>query len=130
MNQELNDIQSFLEITISEDINEAIERGNSLSVYIARTGKLLADAKKELDMRMQSEVISMLQRVAKETPNATSKTVNALTDSLCREEKYMVNWIERLNRTATHQLDWMRTLVSKAKHDSYYSSGVSQTMNR
>lgn len=126
MREECQQIQDYLEVVISEDVNEVIERGNELSVFIARTGKMMADAKIKLNERMQSEAIEMLRRVAKESPGATTKTINLLADSLCREEKYLVDWTERLNKTATHQLDWCRTLVSKAKQDQYYSRGMNQ----
>ena len=41
---ELEAIQQFLEISISEDMSEVEQRGNELTVYMARSGKLLADA--------------------------------------------------------------------------------------
>ena len=45
--KELTDIDSFLNITMSENAEEAVLRGNDLAVYVARSGKLLADAKYE-----------------------------------------------------------------------------------
>lgn len=124
MKTECETIQANLEFPISEQVELVIERGNELSVIIARTGYMLALAKQNLNDKMQSEVMTALKKIAKETPFATSKTVNALIDSLCKDERFMVDWIERLNRTATHQVDWCRTLVSKAKQDQYYSSGI------
>jgi hypothetical protein len=40
---------------------------------------------------------------------------NTLADSLCREEQYLVDWIERLNRAVTHQQDALRSLISYEK---------------
>ena len=48
ISKELAAIDAFLNITMSEDVQEAVLRGNDLAVYIARTGKLLADAKYHL----------------------------------------------------------------------------------
>ena len=45
ISEELVAIDAFLNITMSEEVTEAVLRGNDLAVYIARTGKLLADAK-------------------------------------------------------------------------------------
>jgi len=129
LKDESEEIQNFLEITISEEATEAIERGNDLIVYIARTGKMLADAKYHLNEKKKSEVIEMLKRVAKETPNSTSKAVNALVDSICREEQFLVDWIERLNRSCTHQMEWCRTVVSKAKEEMRLA-GVGREFNR
>lgn len=124
MKIECETLQTNLEMPISEQVELVIERGNELAVIIARTGYMLAQAKNNMNEKMQSEVMNALRRIAKETPFATSRTVNSLVDTLCREERFLVDWIERLNRTAVHQLDWCRTLVSKAKQDQYYSTGI------
>ena len=111
---ELAAIDSFLNITMSEQVQECVFRGNDLAVYIARTGKLLSDAKYHLNAKKKSEVFDTLRDTASRA-GVTSKAVNAIIDSLCKEEQYLVDWCDRLNRTATHQLEWCRTLISKAK---------------
>lgn len=113
---ELNEIDGFLNITMSENPEEAVVRGNDLAAYVARTGKMLADAKYHLNEAKNSEVMETLREAAKNA-KATAKAVNALIDSLCREEQYMVDWCERANRTATHQLSWCVTVISKAKEE-------------
>ena len=112
--KELPAIDAFLNITMSEEVEEAVVRGNDLAVYIARTGKLLADAKYHLNEKKKSEVFDTLRETASRA-KATSKAVNAIIVSLCKEEQYLVDWCERLNRAATHQLEWCRTVISKAK---------------
>lgn len=114
--QELTDIDRFLSITMSENAEEAVQRGNDLAVYVARTGKLLADAKYWLNEAMNSETMHTLRDTAKEA-KATATAVNALVNSLCKEERYLVDWCERCNRTATHQLSWCVTIISKAKEE-------------
>lgn len=126
MKKELEEIQAFLEQPISDDMDEAIERGNKLSSYIARTGKLYADAKNNLNVKMNSEIMETLRKIARDTPMATSTTINKLVNSLCAEEQYLVDLAERLNKSATHSLDWLRSIVSKAKQDRYYTSGINQ----
>lgn len=118
--QELTDIDGFLGITMSENAEEAVQRGNDLAVYVARTGKLLADAKYWLNEAMNSETMQTLRDVAKEA-KATATAVNALVNSLCKEERYLVDWCERCNRTATHQLSWCVTVISKAKAEMQMS---------
>lgn len=115
LNEEATQIQSDLDVTQSEDANEAQERGNMLAAYISRTGKMLADAKYHLNAKKKSDIMETLVDVAKRTPNASSTVVNELIKSICKEEQYLVDWIERLNKTATHQLEWCRTVISKAK---------------
>ncbi len=113
--QELTDIDIFLNITMSENAEEAVLRGNDLAVYVARTGKLLADSK-YCNKARNSEVLETLRETAKNA-KATAKAVNALVDSICREEQYLVDWCDRCNRTATHQLSWCVTIISKAKEE-------------
>lgn len=113
---ELTDIDSYLNTTMSENPEEALQRGNDLASHVARTGKLLADAKYHLNQARSSEVMETLRETAKNA-KATAKAVNALVDSLCREEQYLVDWCERANRTATHQLSWCVTVISKAKEE-------------
>lgn len=115
LNEEATAIQSDLDVTMSEDADEAQERGNMLAAHISRTGKMLADAKYHLNAKKKADIMDSLRIIAKETPHATTTSVNELIKSLCKEEQYMVDWIERLNRAATHQLEWCRTVISKAK---------------
>lgn len=115
--KEAENIQKVLEVTISEDGAEATHHGNEIAVYMARTGKMLADAKYHLNAKKKSDIIEALKVVAKDTPNATAKAVNTLVDSACKEEQYLVDWIGRLNAAATHKLEWCRTVISKAKEE-------------
>lgn len=108
---ELITIQSFLEETMSEDVNEAVVRGNDLAVYMARSGKLLADAKIHQDRKLRSDIIEQIKSINSMSPSVAVKFVNTLVEN----ESYLVNWATRLNASCTHQLDWCRTIISKAK---------------
>lgn len=109
--KELKIIQSVIDIEMNEDIQEAVDRGNYCSAQLARTGKLLADAKLIRDRKLSSEVVTNLKKVV----SLPATTANKYVDALCFDENYLVNWCERVNRSCTHQLDWCRTLISKAK---------------
>lgn len=112
--KELKIIQSEIETELSEDIQQAIDRGNYCSAQIARTGKLLADAKIHRDRKLNSSIIGQMKKISQ----LPATTANKFADSLCEDENYIVNWCERLNRACTHQLDWCRTLISKAKAEN------------
>jgi hypothetical protein len=109
--KELTDIQDFLEITMSEDANEAVVRGNDLAVYMARTGKLVADAKYHRDQKLRSEMIKEYQKLLDFPASVAVK----YTDTLVESETHLMTWATRLNASCTHQLDWCRTIISKAK---------------
>ena len=120
---ELEAIQQFLEISISEDMAEVEQRGNELTVYMARSGKLLADAKYHRDEKLNSAIVEELKKILQLAPSTANKYIDALT----KEENYLVSWSERVNRTCTHQIDWCRTLISKAKEEMRVSSYGSRT---
>ena len=114
--RELEGIQACEEETISEEVSKVIEYGQTLAPYISRSGKLLADAKHHLNTRMKEDTFDALRKTAKQG-GATAKAINAIVDSLCAEERYLVDFAERVNRCGVHRLDWCRTLISKAKED-------------
>ena len=108
-------IDKEMNTTMSDDMNEAVERGNSLIVYMARTGKMLADAKYHLNAKKKTQAVEIIEKLT--SAKYSAKIQNALIDSVAKEEQFIVDWIDRLNRTATHQLDWCRTLISKGKEE-------------
>lgn len=111
---EADKVQQFVEITMSGDMNEAVERGNDLQVYMARTGEMLAEAKHWLNTRMESETMKAVKEILA-AGKLSAGVQNAMIGSKCKNEQYLVDKVERLNRTCTHQLEWARTVVSKGK---------------
>lgn len=114
--KEAQQIQEFLEITMSDNPQEVIERGNDLQVYMARTGKLLAYAKYMLNEQKRHETMDIIRDFIIDQ-KLSAKVQNALIDGLCKEEQYLVDWIDRLNAACTHQLDWCRSVNSKNKEE-------------
>jgi hypothetical protein len=113
---EAKTIDDFLNITCSEQPEDAIARGNDLAVHMARTGKMLADAKYWKDEAVKNSILQQL----KDDINLPASALNKLIDSTTKRENYLVNWIERLNRTCTHDIEWLRTVVSFAKSEMNY----------
>lgn len=111
---EAEKIQSYLEINCSNNPEEIIERINQIQVYMARSGQMLADAKKALRKKKSSEISETILKIAKEQ-HLSAKAQNALVDSIAEEESYMVDWLDRINRTCTHQIDALRSLLSYEK---------------
>ena len=103
------EIQSFLEVTCSEDANEAVRRGIDLGVHLARSSKMLADAKYHQDKARKESII---KRLNVDLPASILKN---LIDSDCEKENYIVNWCDRLNSGIVHQMDFLRTMISKVK---------------
>lgn len=116
LKEEAQQIQDFLEITMSDNPQEVIERGNDLQVYMARTGKMLADAKYILNEQKRTETMNVVQEFIIDQ-KLSARVQNALIDGLCKEYQYLVDWIDRLNAACTHQLDWCRSVNSKNKEE-------------
>ena len=111
---EAEQIQKYCEITPSDNPEEIMDRIRDIGVYIARTGKMLADAKYHLNRKRKDETMLLIEKILADK-KLSAKVQNSLIDSICRDEQYLVDWLERLNRTATHQQDALRSLISYEK---------------
>ncbi len=117
MKNELEKIQGFLEIETSDDPRELVERLATINVYLARTGRILADATYIRDQEEKSAIDRILQEYGYDLFKAPPTTVRRLLQSsepLCN---YVVTMCDRLNRACVHQGDNIRTQVSFAKEE-------------
>lgn len=109
--QEVQQIQDYLDIECSENPEEVLERIRAIMPYISRTAFMLAEAKKALRRKKASEISNTIISIAKEQC-LSAKVQNTLIDSIAEEEAYLVDWLERLNAAATHQVDALRSILS------------------
>lgn len=121
LESEAKAIDAYLQLSINDDPETCIKRGNVLVAYMARTGKMMADAKWHKDTALKSEIMQQLR----DNGSAPASILNKLIDAACTRENYIFLWVERLNKTTTHQIDWLRTVVSKAKEERRTVGGVS-----
>ena len=111
LQQEAQQIQDYLDIECSENPEEVLERIRAIMPYISRTAFMLAEAKKALRRKKASEISNTIIDIAKEQC-LSAKVQNTLIDSIAEEEAYLVDWLERLNAAATHQVDALRSILS------------------
>lgn len=111
LSDECAGMQDFLETVTPDEPNEATERLNYLSVYMARSGKMLADARSLQDRAR----ITAFEEFREQLKGMPANTANRIMDSLTHEENYVVNWLDRINRCCVHQSDNIRTIISFAK---------------
>lgn len=117
-------IQEFLEYETPTELEAVVERGNELLAYIARSGKMKADAKYWEQVKVKSATMETLRTMGQDLMPAS--TLNNLIKANCEIEILLVEWCDRLNRTATHQLDWLRSVVSKEKEAMRLGQGFNQ----
>lgn len=109
--EEAQKIQDYLDIECSENPEEVLERIRAIMPYISRTAFMLAEAKKALRRKKASEISNTIINIAKEQC-LSAKVQNTLIDSIAEDEAYLVDWLDRLNAAATHQVDALRSILS------------------
>jgi len=121
INRECADMQAELETLIPDEVNLTIERGKRIAVYHARTGYLLAIAKQMVRAKKTSEIGETIVKIAKEN-YLSAKAQNALVESIANEEMLLVDWLDRINSMCVHQLDFIRSIISKEKAEMHMNA--------
>jgi len=130
--EEIIDIQRFLQTEVETDPANIQAYGDEISikiqtlnVYMARTGELLANAEYHLNKKIESEVIhDLIESMGQIAISAASQ--KQFIASQCSYEQYLVKLCERANKTCTHQIDSFRSLLSKHKEEYRYSKYTGQ----
>lgn len=109
----LSKMQTFLETPAGHEPQELIDRIEYLNILVAKSGQLLAQAK-----YIQDDIINtgLMQAMEQELDKKLSPSlVNKFVGSGAKNINYLVNWADRINAAATHQLDGIRTIISYKK---------------
>lgn len=115
---ELTEIQAFIDSRYQSDTPAAcMDRLDELQAYMARSGKLFADAEYHYNALLNSTIIQAL----KKAESMSTSTLNKYIESMCKDYKYLYTWSERVNRCCTHHADQMRTVISNHKAERYAS---------
>ena len=112
--EEAEQIQKYLEIDCSDNVPEIKERINTLSVYLARSGNMLAEAKRIYRRKVTSEIANTIIAIAKENC-LSAKAQNALVDAIAEDEAFLVDKLDRINSSCVHQIDALRSILSYEK---------------
>jgi hypothetical protein len=118
IHKELEEIQAFLEAQYAADLQDEVQkRFDSLGAYMARSGKLKADAEWHYNSLVESSIMAALKKGYEERLSAS--TVNKFVESAARNYKFLVTWSDRVNRSATHQLECMRSVMSTLRSERF-----------
>ena len=91
--EELQTIQAFLEVSYAADQPaEVSDRFVQLGVYMARTGKLKADAEHWYNQLLASSIMEALKRGYERQLSAT--TINKYVEAESRGYKYLLTWAD------------------------------------
>jgi hypothetical protein len=106
-------IHTFLKDKVTaDDMNTIEDRGHELAAYMANTGKMLSDARYWRDEALKGSIIKQIGK-----NQLPASTLNELVKAECKNENYLVNWIEQLDKETKYQLEWLRSCLSKAKEE-------------
>lgn len=115
------EVHAFLTAEVhTDDIEIAVSRGHELAAYMASTGKALADAKYWKNRYTRESILTQMKD--SKAMGLPASVLNELIKADARDHAYLVDWFDRLDRECTHQLDWLRTIISKAKEEMRYSN--------
>lgn len=109
---EIKKMEDFLASDdVNEDPNFLSARLTTINTYMARSGAMLAEARKDQDDRVAELFDEMFFKLSVLPASVAMKYVQAK----CSVENGRVNKLDRINRTCVHQADNIRTQISFAK---------------
>ena len=117
MDKEIQTFQSFLERDPSEEISEIENRGNIVINLLARSSKLLADAKYIKDEKLNSEFVKEMKAILELSPSVANKYINTIT----KVENLYINRLTEQRKDLEKYFEWNRSLYSKAKEEYKYN---------
>jgi len=106
-------MQQFLEQKPSDQEEGIIDRLELLQILMAQSGELLATAKYLLDVRKNDSITQSLKEAL--AGDWSTTIIHKKIDALCREENFLVNRFDRINSSAVHQIDALRSILSYRK---------------
>lgn len=110
---ELEQYQAFLEQPLSGEPDEMVRMLGELNTILARSGLLLAEAKRLRDGKMKDVYQAEFNKLKQLSPTMAKQ----YAETMCKDENYVVNWSERVNRSCVHVGDNLRTIISLAKEN-------------
>lgn len=108
-------MQAYLERELPAEPNELIDCLDKVDILMAQSGQMLADAKYYKDTVIEGAIMDALKKSYEE--KLTASTINKYVESVARDQAYLVNWIDRINATAVHHKDSIRTIISYRKKE-------------
>lgn len=109
---EIKEMQEYLEIETSDDPNEICERMRILNVYMARSSRMLAEAKAHR-RKAEKDVFGSLPDFPQMPANTLKKYLE-----VCAYEWYEIeDALENLYKACVHSIDSLRSLLSYSKED-------------
>jgi hypothetical protein len=99
----------------SQSIQELIELGANIVGWMAFTGQQMAIASKEYNEAKSRSYMGLEMSMKANGMKFTPMLAKDFINSKCSKELYAYEFTERVNRSCTHSLDFIRTAISALK---------------
>lgn len=110
--REAQAMQAYLEVNVGGgDVEQYIERLDTLGVYYARSGALHAEVVGLIDSAIAKSMGDNMELIATLPASLVQKYIKGATADLNALER----WIDRINAACNKQCDNLRTLISYEK---------------
>ena len=106
-------LSSWLQEKHDSDPEKLVERMDNLGRLMAVSGQCLADAKYYQDSVINGAIMEALQKAYEE--RLSPSTINKFVTTAAKDLNYLVNSFDRINASAVHLLDAVRTAISFEK---------------
>lgn len=124
---ELENYQLFLETqddAISGNLDLLMERASKLMEIYSRTGKINTDFTYIYTKLLKKDILEIINE---SYGKYLSKEVQKLlANTYLAEEQYIMQWSDRVQRASIHQMDMIRTFISKEKEELKYLNYANQ----
>lgn len=111
MTREVSEMQTFMEAPPTDEPTILAERLAFCNVYLARSGEMLAQAKRMLG----EATVEVYERQGDRLLKAGAQLAGKVIAGYCSKEQFLCDWLERMNRGLVHTSDNLRSLLSYAK---------------
>lgn len=109
--KEAEGIQKYLECNLSGDINEMLDRLDTLGVYHARSGALQAEVKGMASAAIARAMGDNKELIATLSASLVAKYLKGVTADIDALEA----WLDNINSSCRQQCDNLRTIISYEK---------------
>ena len=107
------DMNTYLQIRSDDEPASMLDRMQILEIMIAQAGEYLAISKQNQDIIIHEAITNATEMSLDETLPAS--TLNLFIKTAAKDWNFLVNTFDRINSSAVHQHDGLRTRISYLK---------------
>jgi hypothetical protein len=106
---------AYLEKKVGSEPNDIIDRLENLNILLTQSGNCLADAKYHQDVIVNGAIMEAVQKAYEE--KLSPSVINKFVSTAAKDYNYLVNLFDRINSSAVHQIDSLRSILSYRKSE-------------